>query len=276
MISYSSILIKCIIAYHVNAIAVRAFVWGRVFPGLSSSNVVLDCEYEHYAICCSNLSTKKNVTEKPLSDDTLDHLRKSKNCVLTRRYTPSQYELSQQNKAIEIQAVADYDNRKAALIEFISSEGEIDASIRWLARVKSRMNGNNKPHHDDLKYLSYFNVTQKCPGNAHGKHWIEWIEPLTVHARNPFSLKLTNDSFHAKVSAYKYKGSDLSDQEVENIKSASLIDPDFVLLKSSHHMDRYSVTDKGIEKNYRYMFDAGTSRFDSSLWWFTCGYEQVW
>jgi hypothetical protein len=41
-------------------------------------------------------------------------------------------------------------------------------------------------HPDDDKYLSKFLVTTTCKGRS-PEHWVEWIEPLTVHARHPFS-----------------------------------------------------------------------------------------
>jgi hypothetical protein len=44
---------------------------------------------------------------------------------------------------------------------------------------------------DDREYLSYFNVSRVCGHENKSdvtSSWMEWIEPLTVHARHPFSL----------------------------------------------------------------------------------------
>ena len=46
-------------------------------------------------------------------------------------------------------------------------------------------------HPDDEEYLSKFLVERQCSGNGHKGsvsriHWVEWIEPLSVHARHPF------------------------------------------------------------------------------------------
>jgi hypothetical protein len=40
-------------------------------------------------------------------------------------------------------------------------------------------------HPDDDEYMSKFVITTTC-GQARPKQWVEWIEPLSVHARHPF------------------------------------------------------------------------------------------
>ena len=49
----------------------------------------------------------------------------------------------------------------------------------------------NRVHPDDREYMSKFIVNKTCSGNGRSRapstiHWVEWIEPLSVHARHPF------------------------------------------------------------------------------------------
>lgn len=137
-------------------------------------------------------------------------------------------------------------------------------------------------------------------GNGNGNKeervstWNEWIEPLTISARHPFGFSKCH-----RVNAGKYF--------TKEVPKASRANADYVLLQSGQRL--YNVTrtmsgrrirgqsvivssrndgnnvkgntinqgssiplGSGDEKHY--MLDAGTSTFDSSLFWFTCGYSQ--
>lgn len=129
---------------------------------------------------------------------------------------------------------------------------------------------------DDLEYLSRFKVTRKCVGEI-GHSWWEYIEPLSVHARHPHSLQCWR----------------LRDNipESPTLPSVSKLTVDYVLLQTrndilgnfhhihnSQHNQNHSHPSRFPPKEYSphsFMFDAGTSRFDSSLYWFLCAYEQV-
>lgn len=73
------------------------------------------------------------------------------------------------------------------IIRFITSPEIISANKAWLKRVQQRMTSDVDGYNDiDLKYLSRFNVTRQC--GAHIDNWFEWIEPLTIESRHPFSF----------------------------------------------------------------------------------------
>lgn len=58
-------------------------------------------------------------------------------------------------------------------------------------RVDWRSGSDASPHPDDEEFLSKFVVTTSCQGGGGGGRWVEWIEPLSVHARHPFGAKTT-------------------------------------------------------------------------------------
>ena len=63
---------------------------------------------------------------------------------------------------------------------------------------------------------------------------------------------------------------------MQDISWENLFRTDYVLLQDSHSLTSYELTPFGtVRKTRNLLFDAGTSRFDSSLFWFTCGYSQV-
>ena len=82
---------------------------------------------------------------------------------------------------------------------------------------------------------------------------------LTVHARHPYSLFACPG-----ISRKPYYTKELAARKV------SLVNSDYVLLQSSamHHMHSHA------GGTHNYLFDGGTSRFDSSIWWFFCAYAQ--
>jgi hypothetical protein len=71
-------------------------------------------------------------------------------------------------------------------------------------------------------------------------------------------------------------GEEVAKSGVLDITQESIFNLDYVLLQSGHSIPNYEVTSSGhVRKTQKVMFDVGTSRFDSSLFWFTCGYSQV-
>lgn len=71
-------------------------------------------------------------------------------------------------------------------------------------------------------------------------------------------------------------GEAVASSGVANIKQESIFNLDYVLLQSGHASPKFEVTPSGrVRRTQSVMFDVGTSRFDSSLFWFTCGYSQV-
>lgn len=175
------------------------------------------------------------------------------------------------------------------------------------------VNSNTQHHKDDIEYLSYFLVTKTCQKSG-TLSWMEWIEPLTITARHPFALgrcrplssyyKMKNDNSNTDSPAHGSRRKGLS---------VSRSNVDYVLLQSgaNFHQHNYNtngqyqnvatttikrgrtfnnfnstsyssnyhplkkIVNKGIQPPKFYMLDSGTSTFDSSLFWFTCGYSQV-
>jgi hypothetical protein len=71
-------------------------------------------------------------------------------------------------------------------------------------------------------------------------------------------------------------GQEMAKSGVPNIKEESKLSTDYVLLKKVESLPEYEVTpSKTVRKTKKVLFDAGTSRFDSSLYWFTCAFSQV-
>ena len=112
----------------------------------------------------------------------------------------------------------------------------------------------------DLQFLSRFNVIKKCP-NVPPVTWMEWIEPISIHARNPFSLLNCMDINKEKLAIQYPHLANL-------IHQTSLVNTDHILLSYPHDNGKHNT----ISRNY--LFDAGTSTFETSLWWFLCLYRQ--
>jgi hypothetical protein len=112
---------------------------------------------------------------------------------------------------------------------------------------------------EDYMYLSRFRVTKCCHSPRRNFTWNEWIEPITVHGRHPFS-----------VSECKYKDVDDLFSKRENYYGAtSIYNVDYILTQSAA-----SFKNKTSSRVRKFLFDAGTSTFESSLTWFTCAYSQ--
>ena len=78
---------------------------------------------------------------------------------------------------------------------------------------------------------------------------------------------------HCVNGTYKNK---ILESGVQDITWENIFCTDYVLLQDSHSLTQYELTPSGsVRKTRNILFDAGTSRFDSSLFWFTCGYSQV-
>eukprot|EP01041_Mallomonas_annulata_P001361 gene1361-2632_t len=262
--------------------------WGKLFQGVRSKNLNLNCKYRGFPICCSALSDKRNSTQKALTDRDIQIINRRGNCRISRVYIPSPYETRHYSKAVELGKQTNDSQRKSTLIEFLSSYEEVQSTIQWMERVRihmtttttsTRSKNNNKYkqiHYtdDDFEYLSYFNVTRHCDGNKNKarKAWIEWIEPLSMHTRDPFSLWIADNEMKDAMKVYMGK----NDKNITlNIPFTALQSNDYILLRNGDHMSQYELDqDHRIQKNSKYLLDTGTSRFDSSLWWFTCGYAQ--
>ena len=253
----------------------RLIEWGQSVPWkLNSNNIKCDCTFKSYPICCSAIKVKiaTDIFALPVKEVTSE-------CIIKRKYIPSKYELIHYQKSVEISNLVDFNERRNRTLAFLFSDAEIEASVRWLVRVKLRMTGGyHEPTKDDMNYLSHYKVTKHCQvapdKSAIVKHWIEWIEPLTMHARHPFSVFtcMVEICSYEKFtvipprSDFDYSKLGFAKQVIAAITSVNLINTDHILLKQR---------DISMQHSRKYMFDAGTSTFNSSLSWFTCAYDQA-
>lgn len=225
--------------------------WGNKFSrNLVSTFPSMDCIFYRRPICCSALETP------PPSTTNLK--QKHDHCVIKKEYLPSPYEVRHLRKAEELAEITDLKHRTEKFIEFVESSAEVEHAQKWLERIKIRQTNLNVVENAvDREYLSRFKVIQKCQ-NKPDTFWLEYIEPLSVHARHPFGLtQCRNPLFDVKRFIYNRK-----------VGYVSYLSVDYLLLQSHHDLN-------GHLPHRFFLLDAGTSRFDSSLYWFVCAYQQV-
>lgn len=274
--------------------------WGNTFDvPIISKNFARSCQLpDGRPICCEAIHPQSTMDaySKPIGSNYSPSSRKRSRdeagsrdlndiCVIAKTYISSPHELRELAAADRITALAtDHTDpiRMKAVMDFVLSADSITHANRWLERVKHHMNNNgtrqsndDAPHHPyDLEYLSRFEITRTCGSRV--DKWIEWIEPITVTARHPFSFSscrpvkpfLTADTPKAARSNVEYVllqgGKHLFDQTYSSSTGKRL--------KTSRASSSRKQQQRGQPRHY--MLDAGTSTFDSSLFWFTCAYAQ--
>eukprot|EP00596_Hydrurales_sp_CCMP1899_P006798 CAMPEP_0119037586 /NCGR_PEP_ID=MMETSP1177-20130426/6029_1 /TAXON_ID=2985 /ORGANISM="Ochromonas sp, Strain CCMP1899" /LENGTH=394 /DNA_ID=CAMNT_0006999067 /DNA_START=137 /DNA_END=1318 /DNA_ORIENTATION=+ len=252
--------------------------WGGQFDvPLSSKNVRKDCNLpDGRKVCCAATITNSSSSftdkssrgvgysyEPPKRPVTVaDRSRKVK-CDVKKVYISSPQEERDLYKSSQLQQIKDSEQRLDALMKYVTSDEMMRNSTIWLARVSVHMNSAVIPEgtEEDREYLSRFHVTRQCGDDTF--EWYEWIEPVNIAARHPFAFS------RCKHTWQYFKGKSGADRS----------DVDYVLLQSgtalsdSTYAPGKRARGKG-EANNHYFLDAGTSTFDSSLLWFTCGYSQ--
>jgi hypothetical protein len=265
--------------------------WGNTFDvSLESKNVHRLCISNEKPICCAAIANDTSpesetrgvglsfVPSTFLSPKYARNKDPKVSCVINKKYVSSPLELRdlEMAKAIDNNFKLDeLDNRLTALLSYVTSTETITNSTRWLERVRLHMMSEKAPKFslDDSEFLSRFVYSRDCGGEV--DEWTEWIEPISITARHPFGF-----------SKCKNTGKYFTKDKPRVGRS----DVDYVLLQSGHSLYNQTHTASGrrigstmggksSRKNGRsakhYLLDAGTSTFDSSLFWFTCGYSQV-
>jgi hypothetical protein len=272
--------------------------WGNQFAvPLDGNNLRLDCKSPAgRPVCCVAMAED----EKQFRgvgygiEDLKDGINSIENkvkevCTITKEYFSSPQELREfqvakrisKMGATELQAFKDggekeevdsgtrlplhvHEQRKLALLNYVTSPESVANATKWLNRVSLHMASDSVPEEtaDDGEFLSRFLVTKTCNGEIKDQ-WNEWIEPLNVVARHPFGFGTCRPAgtTYAQTNAPRKPRSDV----------------DYVLLQSGRQLAKQenSKLSKGNKQSRKhYMFDAGTSTFDSSLYWFTCAYSQ--
>ena len=234
--------------------------YGQTFPfALHSLNLInRSCTLvTGFPVCCGIFAPPQQ---------RLHHTHDS-DCIYSKIYLPSLYENNQFDLAQSFDAIADNEIRFHAVTDYLVSVGNINDGIIWTERVADRMKNplnyvtSLMDDDIDMLYLSRFNITRECL-NGPRVTWTEWIEPLSVHARHPFSLydfHCIDDNIKKKVLTHP-----LYQDHIQG--SDSIMSTDHILL--SHHATParfFNVKGAGATQGRNYLFDAGTSTFQSSL-----------
>lgn len=237
------------------------FEWGNTFGVVIEShynNLHCQSPVNGQPLCCElvNKDLNKLYPRPPVKHDR-SRLNTHTHCHTKKTYIPSEYEVSHFNKAVEIQKLNDELHRRDMLLDFFFED--IPHANIWLERVKVHMASRNvTPTDEDYKYLSRYEVKREC--GVHSESWIEWIEPLVAQARHPFSIKacnMGNKMYHKPHEEYAKRADQLKHP------TDGLCNVDYVLLQDDNHLPKASS---------RFFLDAGTSTFNSGMFWFICSY----
>jgi hypothetical protein len=164
----------------------------RNFGSIDSSNVPYDCNFNGQKMCCSLIQDPhRNLRDKKAHS--IERTPKHKRCSTERIYMSFPYELKHIEMAKTLSAISYFKDRRRLLFDFITSQEEVNNSNTWLKRVQLRMNNstlvNELATEDDYKFLSRFKATKYCYASTRKNIiWDEYIEPISIHARNPFSV----------------------------------------------------------------------------------------
>ena len=250
-IIYFIFVIGTLVLLHVPVLIAKSktYQWKKMyqFP-LEGKNIEKGCKLSNGSpICCSALSGSFNKS----SSSARRRIRRGL-CTTTRKYESSEYEKRHLKLSQSLKGVG-------PLWNFVQSPEEIDAANSWLQDVRSLMTETHYGSHwtPNQTHLSRFIVTEDC-GDGGVTTTIEYIEPITITARHPFAWSWSGcDNNVAKKGHKKWAHKKLRKH---------LCDTDFVVLSNSKWTQNTAK---------KFFFDAGSSTFDSSGWWFMCGYSQV-
>lgn len=268
--------IVCFRFIAVNSDCIR---WGNMFDvPLEGKNVELNCKKsDGKNICCAGVNSTHPTSNPMISrgvgvdyDKELTFASREKvqkvtemSCEILKTYHSSPQELRDLQKAIEIETLSTFEEKHHALLSYVTSDEVVRNSSEWLERVRQHMSSSESPTEtwQDREYLSRFTYKRTCSNTDKVEEWTEWIEPISITARHPFGFGRCRNAAAYHKKPHKTGRSDV----------------DYVLLQSGKDLGRHSNSGRRHEsdKKRHYMMDAGTSTFDSSLYWFTCGYSQV-
>ena len=270
----------------------RRVQWGEgVRSVIETTNVDMTCKLNGKPICCLALEPGSNNATHNLGNDyrpiglgltkhdesfqLVHHMKvppRHARCQVIRDYVSSKYELRHFEMArnISLRSSNLFERRKA-LLDFISSTPEIEKAKYWLKVIKNHMSSEKIPELNriDRNYLSKFVVTKKCKdekGILSEASWEEYIEPLNILFRHPFSLTGGRNDLN---KAFK----PLADEH-----RRPLLSTDHILLQSGLNYYNNSHLNHGhvnpSKPNKHYFFDVGSSLFYTSPAFFICAYSQ--
>lgn len=184
---------------------VASLSWGQVndpsvpeiLPSsVASDNVKLDCTFAGYPICCSSLSKSSLKSGIDSLNIAGHHKLKHSVCSTKKKYIASPYEKRQFETALKINGLTTERERLDEYIKYFLSDVDMKESRIWLERVRLHGQSSSVPPltSEDFEYLSRFEITKTCAVHHNGgmvnetQTWLEWIEPLSMHARHPFGF----------------------------------------------------------------------------------------
>lgn len=255
---------------------------------MESKTVRMNCTNGGYPICCELLQNDdKNFLHYAHGDRAINQklqtlLRKDlipssgpnqngmAHCMETRKYVSSPYEKEQIAKAEEISKEPDRGKRMKMLADFV--EQDVPDSNKWLHRVEYHMFHRDPIHQrlqttihpDDERYMSRFEITLQCGDTTH--RWNEWIEPITVHMRHPFSF-----IEHCPLLLR----SELRVSSKMEYHSRHITDTDYILVQDYEDYYFRRLAGKHLNEYRKFFFDAGSHYYYTGTAWFTCAYQQV-
>lgn len=243
--------------------------WGANFGSVQSLNIPYNCDYNGQKTCCNIIQQSRHNAGNE-SVNLMGRGSHHNRCSVERTYISSPYEIRHFEMAKTLSTITDFEERRSLLVHFVTSQEEVDSSNIWLKRVQLRMANTLLDQGDatdeDYMYLSRFKVTTYCHDSKRNNITSnEWIEPITVHGRHPFSVSGcgnvdVNDLFLKRMN---YSG------------AIDIMSVDYILTQSATSFKKGinsgQVTDNHVKK---FLLDAGTSTFQSSLTWLTCAYSQ--
>ncbi len=257
------------------------------------NTIDLSCHHGGHPVCCS--IADDNPDSSPAMSPYYPRqaptpLTKEGFCTVQKEYVPSKYEEIHFAKVKEVNGkFHDERRRREEYTDFIFDD--IPHAIKWMNRVQYHMKLREIPGSrseqdiaDDEYYLSKFKVTRTCQqsssSSATSEVFYEYIEPLTIYGRHPYGIiACAKDVFKRIGDEIHYKGKSITIPFKVSKQSR-----DYVLLANVNYpyynSSFYQVNEQGstitkLKPRKSFLFDAGSKTFDSSLFWFVCGYLQV-
>eukprot|EP01040_Poterioochromonas_malhamensis_P013134 gene13134-14417_t len=233
-------------------------------------SVNFDCQFNGKPICCSLLNSHHTRTWRKSTNPT--HRNP---CKVSRQYKPSVYEERHKSLVERIHAMREKEEWERYLEIRKMLYEEYDDSIKVLKLVKKHMSAPHRSNFTDTSsaenhYLSRFLVTKSCAGG--GSHtWVEYIEPLLFFARDIRGFLAAAEMrdpvlvSNSQEKIASYLGPDVASTDYY------LVSRDYVLLQDSGSL-AFSRPHSNTARHF--LFDAGSSSFNTSLAWMLCAYQQ--
>eukprot|EP01040_Poterioochromonas_malhamensis_P012539 gene12539-13725_t len=235
-------------------------------------SVNFDCKFNGKPICCSLLNSYHTHSMHKSANPHHAELHHHRGpCKVSRKYKPSAYEEKHRSIVERIHAMRGKEERERYLeIRKVIYE-EYEDSIKVLKLVKKHMSAPHRSNFTDTSspddhYLSRFVVNRSC-GGAGNDTLVEYIEPLTFFARDIrgyiAAAEIERDpnistNSQGKIPSY-----------LRTDPATNLFSREYILLQNSG-----SLVFSRPHSERHFLFDAGSTSFDTSLAWMLCAYRQ--